>query len=315
MNELLILVPCDDNQKEKLYKECKDRYHVTFGTGADKELVKNYIRQADVIIGEPDMEWIQDAPNLKWIQMTWAGTDKYTRNPGFPEGVMLTSASGAFGVVISEYVIGAILNMYRRFPQYRKNQEMHLWMDMGSERCIYGKRVLILGAGNIGSETAKRLKTFGAYVSGVRRTSLKKEFFDEMHTLKELDEELKKADIVIGCMPNNDDTVGLLDYHRLREMKADTLFVNVGRGHLLQDGSLEKVLLEGHLSGAVLDVESVEPLPQDSVLWDMENVMITPHISGPSFGHSKDTENRIWDICLDNLCRFQEGRKLLNRCI
>lgn len=312
MKELLILVPCDERQKEKLLKVCRDSYHVTFGKNIPEMNLKNFIDKADVIIGEPDITLIRNAPKLKWIQMTWAGTDKYTRNPGFPLNVRLTNASGAFGVVISEYVTGAILSMYRRFPQYWENQTRHVWKDMGSERCIRGKRILILGAGNIGSETAKRLKAFGAYVSGIRRTNNPSEFFDEVHLLDALDSELEKSDIVIGCMPNNNETIGLLDYDRLKRMKEDALLVNVGRGQLLVPGALEKVLAEGHLSGAVLDVASSEPLPEDNPLWNMENVMITPHISGPSFGHCKETEDMIWDICLDNLRRFHDNKELRN---
>ncbi len=312
MRELLILVPCDEEQKRKLEQNFQKDYHITYACDDEKEIQKEKVMRSEIIIGEPEMEWIQNAPMLKWVQMTWAGTDKYTNYPGFPENVLLTNATGAFGVVISEYVIGAVLTMYRRFPQYWKNMEKHVWKDMGSERCICGKRVLILGTGNIGTETAKRFKAFGAVVSGIRRTRKRAEHFDEIHVMDELNEELQKADIVVGCLPNNAKTAGIMNDERFGTMKKDALFVNVGRGNLVEPGALERTLRKGHLLGAVLDVTKTEPLPFENSLWDMENVMITPHIAGPSFGHDKATEDKIWEICRENLKRYLRNEKLQN---
>lgn len=312
MYRLLVMKPCDENQREKLVKAAGGNYVIKYYDKI-KDNISEVVKEAEVIIGEPPLELIRNSENLMWVQMTIAGTDIYTANKGFPENVRLTNMSGAFGTVISEYVIGAVLMMYRNFPKYINNQQTAVWMDAGRERTLAGKRVLILGAGDIGCNIAKRIKVFGTTISGIRRVKRDKpDFFDEMHTMDELDNELAKADIVIGCLPNTNDTRGILDKERFLNMREDALLINVGRGTLIVTDDLVEVMREGHLSGAVLDVFEQEPLPPSSPLWKMANVMITPHISGKSFGHNKETENYIYNICCENLKRFALGRELLN---
>lgn len=312
MYRLLVMKPCDESQKMRLEKAAADNYVIKYYDEKSDD-IRDVIRKAEVIIGEPQLELILDAKNLMWVQMTIAGTDIYTANKRFPENVKLTNMSGAFGTVISEYVIGAVLMMYRNFPRYVENQKRAVWVDAGSERTLAGKRVLILGAGDIGCNIAKRIKVFGTTISGIRRVKRDKPvYFDEMHTMDELDDELAKADIVIGCLPSTGETNGLLNRERILKMKSDALLINVGRGSLIVTDDLYDVMRSGHLYGAVLDVFEHEPLPPSSPLWKMGNVMITPHISGKSFGHDKETENYIYNICCENLKRFASGRELLN---
>ena len=121
-----------------------------------------------------------------------------------------------------------------------------------------------------------------------------------------------QADIVIGCLPNTRETAGLLTAERLHAMKAGAVLVNVGRGSLAGTDDLVSALQDGHLGGAALDVFETEPLPADCPLWDMENVLLTPHIAGPSFGSSADVQNTIWHICMDNLERYLTGNPLKN---
>ena len=121
-----------------------------------------------------------------------------------------------------------------------------------------------------------------------------------------------QADIVIGCLPNTRETAGLLTAERLHAMKAGAVLVNVGRGSLAGTDDLVSALQDGHLGGAALDVFETEPLPADCPLWDMENVLLTPHIAGPSFGGSADVQNTIWHICMDNLDRYLTGNPLKN---
>lgn len=175
MTEVLITAPCSDEIKLRL-EEFKNSCIFSFG---DR---KNDIGSAEVVIGEPRTERIREAKNLKFIQMTWAGADIYTRG-GFPQGIKIANASGAFGSVIAEYVIGAILCVYRRFPEYVENQKVCIWRDAGAERTIEGKTALILGTGDIGSNIAKRLSAFGTKNIGIRRTGAPAQYFDEMHTL------------------------------------------------------------------------------------------------------------------------------------
>ena len=304
MTEVLITAPCSDEIKLRL-EEFKNNCIFSF------EDRKNDIGSAEVVIGEPRTERIREAKNLKFVQMTWAGADIYTRG-AFPQGIRLATASGAFGGVISEYVIGAILCVYRRFPEYIENQKVCIWRDAGAERTIEGKTALILGTGDIGSNIAKRLSAFGTKNIGIRRTGAPAQYFDEMHTLSDIDSLLSRADLVIGCLPSTKETGHILNYDRLCLMKSDALFINVGRGSLIDTDALIRALEERRIAGAILDVLENEPLAADSPLWKMPNVLITPHISGRGFGHDPATERKIWDICLENLRRYLSGEDIIN---
>ena len=119
-------------------------------------------------------------------------------------------------------------------------------------------------------------------------------------------------DIVIGCLPGTPETKGLLNYDRLHSMKKEAILVNVGRGSLIPTEDLIRVLEKGRLKGVVLDVFETEPLPETSPLWNKENILITPHIAGPSFGGNAEVQNMIWNICMDNLERYLDGKELKN---
>lgn len=305
MTEVLITAPCSDEVKRRL-REFENSCVFSFG---DR---KSDIGDAEAVIGEPRTEKIRQAKSLNFIQMTWAGADIYTCNGAFPQGIRLATASGAFGGVISEYVVGAVLCLYRRFPEYIENQRSALWRDAGAERTLEGKTALILGTGDIGSNIAKRLSAFGTKNIGIRRTGAPAQYFDEMHTLSNIDALLPRADLVIGCLPNTKETGHILNYDRLCLMKSDALFINVGRGSLIDTDALIRALEERRIAGAILDVLENEPLAADSPLWKMPNVLITPHISGRGFGHDPETEKKVWDICFENLRRYIAGEDIIN---
>lgn len=301
MKKLLITVPCKAQVMESFKEEFSPVYDITFAQD-DPLVIAREITDAEVIIGEPDRRLLDTAQKLKWMQITWAGADRYTRD--FPENVVLTNASGAFGRVISEYTLGMILAQYKRLPGYYENQKKKVWADLGSERSLLGKRVLILGTGNVGGTIAQKLHAFDTYNIGINRSGKSGEHFDETHKLEELDALLPAADIVIGALPRTSGTIGLFDYRRLRLIPKDALLVNVGRGTMIVTKDLETLLEEGHFSGVVLDVMDPEPLPETSSLWNCERVVLTPHISGIGFGHEDATEAVIWDICRENLRRY-----------
>lgn len=311
--QVLIKPQCNAEIQNQFATKFGDQCEFTF-QGKETE---DAIAEAEVVIGEPEEEEILKAENLRWIQLTWAGADKYTKMKAFPTGVALTNASGAFGKIISEYVIGNILALYRGLPNYWKNKQKHLWVQNRSSETIYGKNILILGTGDIGRNIAHRMKAFETHVTGIKRTAVPEHLqqmkeFDEVYDLTALDQQLQKADIVIGCLPGTSETKGLLNYERLYSMKKDAILVNVGRGSLIPTEDLIRVLEEGHLKGAVLDVFETEPLPETSPLWNMENVLITPHIAGPSFGGNAEVQDMIWNICMENMERYLNGKKLKN---
>ena len=313
MIKAAVLFSCDSAQKEMLETAGKGRVEFMYIDGVRREKRLELLREAEIVFGEPGIREIRECPRLKWIQMSWAGTDVYTMREGFPRKVKVTNAKGCFQVVIGEYIVAVLLELCRNLKQYNAQQQEGIWRQLQSETLLYGKRILILGAGDVGMGAAKRLKAFGTYITGMRRTERNyPDCFDLMITEDRLEEELPKADVVIGCLPGTMATRGLLDERRLRIMKKGAFLVNVGRGNLIHTDALTQLLKEGHLGGAALDVTDPEPLPSDHPLWKMEQVILTPHIAGQSFGYSKDTENRIIHICCQNLERYLNGTELIN---
>ena len=312
LEKILVKVKTDKEIREEFLECFSKRAEIVF---CDNETNSNDLETATVILGEPTEAELSKCKNLKLLQLTWAGADKFLKMKNFPKNTTLATASGAFGEVISEYVIGGILALYRDFPTYFENQKNHVWQKNGIVETISGKTVLILGVGDIGRTTAKKLKALGAKeIFGVRRNS-KEDFvenFNEIFDIVELDTLLPKADIVICCLPETEATIGVLNEEMLSLMKENSVLVNVGRGSLIVTNDLIKILKQNKIKGAVLDVFENEPLPENSELWDMKSVIITPHIAGPSFSGDEATKDKIWKICFENIERYLQGGKLRN---
>lgn len=313
MRKILVLKEGHIKNDERLTAAAGSDFIVEFAPRGSAEYRKK-LQDAEVIIGEPTIEELHAAKQLKWLQITAAGSEYYVRDEDFPRTILFSNMSGAFGETISEYVIGGILALYRRFPDYFRNQAKKQWKDMGSERTLAEKTVLILGAGDIGTCVARKLCAFGTKNIGVRRVNRSYEgCFEEMHTLADVDSLLPEADIVVGCLPDTKATEGFFGKERLLRMRWDAILINVGRGSLIVTEDLIEVLENGHLYGVVLDVVSPEPLPAKSKLWEFDNVMITPHISGHGYGHEIRTENKVYDIITENIRRYREGKPVLNQ--
>lgn len=265
---------------------------------------------AQVIMGDTPPADLQKAKDLRWFHLVWAGVDRYLAD--FPAGVAFTNGSGAYGVTIAEHMMACILALYRQLRHYDRLQTAHVWDSSWQEDTLEGKTVLILGAGDIGQALAKRLQGFDCRIVGIRRCGEPLPGFHEMHTLQDLDELLPQADVIACCLPGTAETVGLLNEERLKKMKPTALLLNCGRGSLIDTKALEQALLQNRLGGCALDVTDPEPLPPDSPLWDMENVILTPHISGMSFGHVAQMEDRIYRLAAENLRRYLAEEPLLN---
>ena len=267
---------------------------------------------AEVIIGMPPVSLLKGAPNLKWLQIPFAGTDTYPKAE-FPAGAVLTNTSGAFGKGISEYVLTMVLMLYKNMGLYRDSQLLERWQDEGVQLSPTGKNLLIVGAGDIGSETAKLFRPFGCRITGVRRVprAVPPEY-DEMITLDRLDEALPQADIVVCALPGTAATKKLFNAERLALLKKSAVLVNVGRGNLIDCEALAAALNAGALYGAAIDVTDPEPLPQGHPLWKCRNCILTPHITGGSFGHLQHTTDFIVQLCLDNLAAYRDGKELRN---
>ena len=275
------------------------------------DLTEDMIKNADIFFGWPPERGLKKAENLKWIQLPSAGADGYTDRRLYYRGdTVLTNSSGVFSQPIAEHVIGMILAFYRNISLYIDRKKYKSW-DRFDARDFYGSTVGIVGLGSIGSEVAKRSRALGAKVLAFKRTYAEKpDYVDElMYGDEGLDKLLELSDSVVLALPNTNKTKGILSEGRLRMMKKNAFIVNIGRGALIDQDALIRALKEKWISGAGLDVTSPEPLLKDSPLWDMPNVIITPHASGSSPTNIK----RQFDIFYKNLTLYIEGKPLENQ--
>lgn len=269
------------------------------------------IARADIILGNLPPIRLKAAMNLKWLQLNSAGSDAYCAPGVLPAGTMLTNATGAYGLAISEYLLGVVLELNYNLQKYRDNQRRNLWRDEGPVRSLASSTVLVVGLGDIGSAFAAKMKAMGSRVIGIRRTpSNQPDYVDELYLTDKLDALLPRADVVALSLPNSPETEGLMDEARLLRMKKDAILVNVGRGQAVHTPDLCRVLASGHLRGCALDVTDPEPLPPEHPLWQFENVVITPHISGGY--HIEETLRTIAEIALSNLEAYRKGGTLKN---
>ena len=313
MRTIAITKKCLECEKNLILSSVEKEDKVLFFDN-EKELLKseNYAN-IEIVFGEPEHSTIHFMKNLRWIQMTWAGANKYTSAADFPDNIILTGTSGAFGSVISEYIVSGILALYKNLFPYRAQLKSGGWNQIEDDDTLEGKRALILGTGNIGQETAKRLRCFGAYTVGICRTPGNKHLpFDEIYTIDNVDTQLQNADVVIIALPGTAETKGMFDAERIKKMKANAILVNVGRGFIVNTDELTNALQKGLLRGAVLDVTEPEPLPENHPLRYMENVLLTPHISGISWGENQYTRKRILDIFCENLKRDKNNEPKKN---
>ena len=304
MRTIAITKNCLECEKELVLSFVEKEDKVLFFDKEEELLKSEECGNVEIILGEPDFATIHSLTNLRWIQMTWAGANKYTSASDYPKHITLTSASGAYGCVISEYIISGLLALTKKLFRYRAQMQQGGWYKLPDDDTLEGKRVLILGTGNIGQETAKRLRCFGCYIVGICRTNrYQQEHFDEVYTIDHLDAQLSNADVVVIALPGTTETTGMFGRERIKKMKEGAILVNVGRGFIVDTDALTNALQEGLLRGAVLDVTDPEPLPEKHPLRFMENVVLTPHISGISWGGNKFTRRRILDIFCENIKR------------
>jgi phosphoglycerate dehydrogenase-like enzyme len=264
----------------------------------------------DALMGYFPPKVVAALPGVRWMQTPSAGVD-HLRGAFDPHATVLTNGSGAFGIPIAEYLMAGLLMLNRKMPAYLRNQKAHLWRDEGPGRSIYGSLVTVVGMGNLGGELIRRLRAMGARVRGVRRGAAEKPTdLEAVYPASRLGEAVEGADAVALCLPATAETEKLVDNAVLRRMKKGAILLNAGRGATVDERALIRALKEGHLGGAVLDVTAEEPLGADSPLWDMDNVILTPHISGAD--GDPISAAILYDIFRDNLGRFLSGAPLRN---
>ena len=306
--KILVLMPLNRQQQIKFYSLAEN---MDFNFCYENHLDILRISEAEIIIGNPPSSMLKYAQNLKWLQLVTAGADAYQQEGLLDDHVILTSASGAYGEAQSEFMMASLLSLYKKLHLYRDNQNSCLWKDEGDERMLNDSTALIIGMGDIGNSFARRLKAFGVYVLGVRRTNLHNAgYADEIYSIDNLEKLLPKADIVSLTLPSTPATHHIINSRTISLMKPEAVLINTGRGSTVDMEALCDALERNLISGAALDVLEIEPLPPVHKLWQMRNVIITPHVAGHDF--LPCTMEKTVKIVLSNLKAYQTGESLRN---
>jgi phosphoglycerate dehydrogenase-like enzyme len=243
------------------------------------------------------------ATRLSWLQAMGAGVD-WALVPTLPAGVVVTRIPGIFGPWMREYVLGWCLSMTQRTETYRRAQRERRWRQEILPERLAGKTMAIVGLGDIGRTIAAGAGALGVRVIGVSRSGRAVRGVERVFRLPRLERALSEADFVIVVLPLTEDTRGLIAAEALAAMKPTAWLFNIGRGAVVDEPALIGALKARRIGGAVLDVFATEPLPPDHPLWGLDNVVVTPHVSGPS------TPAEITPVFNDNLARWLAGRPL-----
>lgn len=275
--------------------------------------------RAEVLFGAPgdSPEGLGDAVRrhrrLRWVQAMAAGAGEQVRAAGLEradlERVAVTSSSGVHAVPLAEYCLLGLLAFTKDLPRLLDDQRQRRWSHYPMAE-LRDQTLLVVGFGQIGSEVARLATAFGMRVLAVNRSgATDSRHVAEAHPTERLPELLSRADAVVVTLPLTEDTRGLIDAEAIGRIKPGAVLVNVGRGAVIDEPALTAALREGRLAGAALDVFAEEPLPPSSPLWDMPNVLVTPHTAALSFRENE----RIVSLFIENLHRYLSGAELLRR--
>lgn len=280
---------CDSPEEAKEYA-VKAEVYVTYGNSIDETL-------------------IEQAEQLKWVACLSAGVDDFPLKKLEEKGVLLTNARGIHKIQMAEYVITMLLQVYRNSKTIIENEKQATWDKSVRIQEITGKKILIIGTGAIGRETARLAKAFHMETIGISRSGKKVENFDRVYQTSELLEVLPEADLIVSVIPSTKETRHLFTYEQFSAMKPSAVFLNMGRGDVLKEDDLLRAIQEEEFAHAVLDVFEQEPLPEGHPFWKEKNITVTPHISGLSPAYVK----RALKIFKENLEVYENnGEDYLN---
>lgn len=279
----------------------------TFARSPEQEArFTELVAGAEIVLGYPredpaQIPWlVRTAPKLRWVQATFAGAGQQLAAAGLPredvERIAWTSSVGIHVTPLGEWALLGILALTKGLPRLQADKRARRWTHYPVAE-VRGTTVLIAGLGEIGREVARLAEAFGMHVISTRRSE------------GDLDELLPRADSVVITLPLTDETRGMFDRRRIGLMKPGAIVVNIGRGPVVDEEALIDALRSGHLRGAALDVYATEPLPADSPLWELDNVILSPHTAAQSIHENE----RIVELFADNLRRYLAGEELRSR--
>lgn len=277
----------------------------------DEAEFRALLKEADVLwdfYRAEDAGPLEISPKLKWVQTSSAGVGQMVRRLGLTESeLIVTTASGVHGQPLTEFVFAALLYHVKSFPTLLRDQRAHHWQRL-STGSLKGMKLALIGPGRIGKETARIAKAFGMEVTAMARTNTPERAaelgVDRMVGSESLHELLGWADCIVLATPHTDETEQLINRAAIDAIKPGAILVNIARGAVIDEPAMIETLQTGKIGFAALDVVAVEPLPVDSPLWDMPNVLISPHSASTATGEN----GLITDIFVNNLRCFLDGR-------
>ena len=302
MNRLLILDGEAPIYEAELRKKALPDLNIV--TAQDAKAAQPLLREIDIIFGTPALvaEVVQHASQLKWVQSTYAGVEQLCQ-PGLPRSYLLTGVKELFGSFMREYVFAYILARERSLFETRENQQKKIWSRI-NYRSLENVTIGIVGLGSIGAQIARTAHHFDMRVLGMKRTAGRIDHVDHLFMANEMEAFLPQLDYLVLVLPDTMQSKNFISAKELALLPPRAVLINVGRGSSVNQADLISALERGQISGAVLDVFELEPLPEDSPLWAMENVIITPHNSAYSF------PDHIADIFAANYARYIAGSPL-----
>lgn len=303
-----------DNQRK--LKNALAPAKVTFCRPDDRETIQRCIHRIDAAILEGDADdLILSGEHLQWIHCCHAGLDKTARPDVFQRHIILTGSSGRSAPALAEHAMMFVLALTYDLPLLMRAKEKHQWVREEKFVCrtgLQGKTVGLIGLGRNGQEVARLAKQFGMRVVAWRRKPDCSPHVDQVYSAdlgQNIESVLEQSDYVVLCTSLNDKTYHLLNEKRMESMKPSAYLINIGRGSLVDELALIRALKEKKIAGAGLDTFETEPLPENSPLWELPNVILTPHTT-PQL---PDREERSLDFVLKNIEAYRNGTELINR--
>ncbi|WP_018659383.1 NAD(P)-dependent oxidoreductase [Allofustis seminis] len=307
MKKILLLFEMPESQRQELKKIAPEYEWTTTLVPSDDtvEIVYGWSPEFGTMLKDGGFK------GVCWIQFPYAGVNQLPLALLGKRQIMLTNGSGIHTSSMTEVLFGHLLSYTRSFKKYTLSQQAHQWAYNEWSFDFVDKTMLVIGAGKIGQEVARVAKAFHMHVLGINRSGNKVENFEMIYPMKDLQNILPGADIVVNILPLTEETTHLYDSALFHQMKKGVLFVNMGRGQSVVTNDLVYALESGHVAFAGLDVFEQEPLPKDHPLWDMAQVSITPHIGGVVENYPK----HIFAIFKENLKAYQRSQPLVRNCV
>lgn len=281
--KILVYAKLEKEMQSELKKHLPDDAEVIFASDISEQEIKNALQSAEILIGNPPADWFEETPGaLKFWQLENVGFEQYKDVDYKGKAANVGDISA---IPCAETIVSGILAFYRGIHKMVRNQIKKEWVGEKSSnrlQILSGKKVIILGSGAIGEHVNTLLQAFGCSI----QMTAKSDPEAEIHSFDHLLQQLPETDLVINTLPGNLDKYVSEEF--FNAMKEGSLYANVGRGNTTDEAALINALESGKLTGAVLDVTEIEPLPDDSKLWDMENVILTQHTGAEHEGRDQD---------------------------